>query len=173
MVPFLKLTVAALVILALPYVVNAVLMYGTFIRESPLVSASAIYGERFIRLYVQREGIAHGVTVVQLAMQKAQALACGASPPDGFQVVRKPPLAPDRVTFCPLRPTREIYEPLFIYLGQDGDDWVVWSGAFRVRTGPPVVLPIPCQRSLNEPVTVALRYQYHVGLLMAEEGIVV
>jgi hypothetical protein len=151
---------------------NALAMYGMVIRETPVVTGSAIYRDSFLGIYLQVDGVVHNVKIVEIAMHLHQARKAGAAPPAGFrEVATREPLSPsDRVSFIPFRriPPRDLTGPGNTMFSGTGH-YVLWCGEFRVGHGPPAVLRIPCKRSLDEPPRLGIRYRYRVGLLSAEE----
>jgi len=166
------LVIGAIVVTLVLWGFNALAMYGMFIRETSVVSGSAIYRDSYLGVYLQVDGVVHDVQIVEIAIHLQQARKAGATPPAGFrQVETEEPLCPsDRVSFIPFQriPPRDLTgtgNTLFSGTGH----YVLWCGQFRVHHGPPTVLKIPCKRSLDEPPRIGIRYRYRVGLLAAEE----
>ncbi|MDX2181546.1 MAG: hypothetical protein SFV18_18270 [Bryobacteraceae bacterium] len=164
--------VGAIVVTIVLWGSNALAMYGMFTRETPVVTGSAIYRDNFLGIYVQVDGVVHNVEIVEIAMHLKQALKTGATPPEGFRTVetQEPLCSSDRVSFIPFQriPPRDLTgegNTLFSGTGH----YVLWCGRFRVHHGPPNVLKIPCERSLDEPPRIGIRYRYSVGFLAAEE----
>jgi hypothetical protein len=153
------------------YGVNAMAMYGAFIRGMPAVIGSVVYADRSVNVFLRVDGHVHGAEVIEVVMNKQQAERCGASSPDNFDLTETDwPLCPgDRVSFVPFAsiPPREhtVGKEEGFGLGH----FILWCGRSRLRHGPPQLIQIPCMCSLDEPPRIGVRYRYRVGALMAEE----
>lgn len=167
---FFALLWVVIVVLIL-YGFNAIAMYGAFTRATPTVAGSAVYADRAIDVYLQVDGHVHGAEVIEVVMDKQQAARCDATAPVGFTFIDTDwPLCPlDRVVFVPFRliPLRE--HSFGRERGFGAGHFILWCGRRRIRHGPPQLIRIPCQRSLDEPPRIGIRYRYRVGSLMAEE----
>jgi len=145
-------------------------MYETFTRAAPLVTGSAVYGDRFVSVYLQVDGFAHGAEIIEIVMRKEQARICGVVPPANFYLVESNhPLWAYRVTFIPFQsvsPKKLSGKGPTFFSG--AESWILLRGRFPLRHGPPCILRIPCERSLDEPPQIAFRYRYRVGVLLAE-----
>jgi len=151
-------------------------MGAIFTLPSPVVTGSAVYTQHGIDLYFQLSGPVYSAKIIELVISREQVDLCGAKPPKGFTLIHADrPLCPEDeftpIPFATLPPRDVEAQPSLGQISSDGMGrfWILWCGSFRVLHGSPVVLNIPCARSLDQPIRMGFRYRYKVGFLMAQE----